>query len=193
MRNKTTPPASAQRSSHGFLACARTTRRRETPSNAFPPIPPLAPRRLIPPRRSSASRVGTAGRRQRSCFQAAWYPLAAADPSLTAFGRIGFPRMSGAARATRVSPFGFQASGGFFDCSGFAWRVFKRQTGPAAAQLALTLGSRTARGNGRRGRAPARESPRTWRRPTSCSSPTAGLAPSRPLSITPGSTSATAG
>ena len=48
-------------------------------------------------------------------------------------------RMSGAARRhTRVSPFGLQASGGF-DCSGFAWRVFKRQAGPGAAQLALTL------------------------------------------------------
>ena len=61
----------------------------------------------------------------------------------TAFGRIGFPYVWGGESDTRVSPFGLQASGGF-DCSGFAWRVFKRQTGPGGAQLALKLGGRTA-------------------------------------------------
>jgi cell wall-associated NlpC family hydrolase len=61
----------------------------------------------------------------------------------TAFGRIGFPYVWGGESDTRVSPFGLQASGGF-DCSGFAWRVFKGQTAPGGAQLGLTLGGRTA-------------------------------------------------
>lgn len=61
----------------------------------------------------------------------------------TAFGRIGFPYVWGGESDTRVSPFGVQTSGGF-DCSGFAWRVFKHQTGPGGAQLARMLGGRTA-------------------------------------------------
>src|SRR5918994_3553039 len=61
----------------------------------------------------------------------------------TAFGRIGFPYVWGGESDTRLSPFGLQASGGF-DCSGFAWRVFKLQSYPGGAPLALTLKGRTA-------------------------------------------------
>jgi cell wall-associated NlpC family hydrolase len=61
----------------------------------------------------------------------------------TAFGRIGFPYVWGGESDTRLSPFGLQPSGGF-DCSGFAWRVFKLQAYPGGAQLALTLRGRTA-------------------------------------------------
>jgi cell wall-associated NlpC family hydrolase len=61
----------------------------------------------------------------------------------TAFGRIGFPYVWGGESDTRQSPFGPQASGGF-DCSGFAWRVFKLQTYPGGAPLAQTLRGRTA-------------------------------------------------
>jgi cell wall-associated NlpC family hydrolase len=61
----------------------------------------------------------------------------------TAFSRIGFPYVWGGESDTRQSPFGPQASGGF-DCSGFAWRVFKLQAYPGGAPLARTLGGRTA-------------------------------------------------
>lgn len=61
----------------------------------------------------------------------------------TAFGRIGFPYVWGGESDTRQSPFGLQASGGF-DCSGFAWRVFKLQAYPGGAPLARMLRGRTA-------------------------------------------------
>lgn len=61
----------------------------------------------------------------------------------TAFSRIGFPYVWGGESDVRLSPFGLQLSGGF-DCSGFAWRVFKLQTYPGGAQLAQTLRGRTA-------------------------------------------------
>jgi cell wall-associated NlpC family hydrolase len=61
----------------------------------------------------------------------------------TAFGRIGFPYVWGGESDTRQSPFGPQASGGF-DCSGFAWRVFKLQAYPGGAPLGQTLRGRTA-------------------------------------------------
>jgi cell wall-associated NlpC family hydrolase len=61
----------------------------------------------------------------------------------TAFGRIGFPYVWGGESDFRLSPFGVQASGGF-DCSGFAWRVFKLQSYPGGTALAQTLRGRTA-------------------------------------------------
>jgi cell wall-associated NlpC family hydrolase len=61
----------------------------------------------------------------------------------TAFGRIGFPYVWGGESDGRLSPFGAQPSGGF-DCSGFAWRVFKLQAYPGGAALATTLRGRTA-------------------------------------------------
>jgi cell wall-associated NlpC family hydrolase len=61
----------------------------------------------------------------------------------TAFGRIGFPYVWGGESDVRLSPFGLQLSGGF-DCSGFAWRVYKLQSYPGGAALAQTLRGRTA-------------------------------------------------
>jgi cell wall-associated NlpC family hydrolase len=61
----------------------------------------------------------------------------------TAFGRIGFPYVWGGENDTKLSPFGLQLSGGY-DCSGFAWRVYKLQTYPGGAALARTLRGRTA-------------------------------------------------
>jgi cell wall-associated NlpC family hydrolase len=81
----------------------------------------------------------------------------------TAFGRIGFPYVWGGESDTRLSLFGLQATGGY-DCSGFAWRVFKLQAYPGGTPLALTLRGRTAAamaaevGPGRRIR-PARLAP----------------------------------
>jgi cell wall-associated NlpC family hydrolase len=61
----------------------------------------------------------------------------------TAFSRIGFPYVWGGESDSRLSVFGAQASGGF-DCSGFAWRVYKLQSYPGAAGLGETLRGRTA-------------------------------------------------
>jgi cell wall-associated NlpC family hydrolase len=61
----------------------------------------------------------------------------------TAFGRIGFPYVWGGESDGRLSPFGLQLSGGF-DCSGFAWRVYKLQSYSGGAALAQTLRGRTA-------------------------------------------------
>jgi hypothetical protein len=61
----------------------------------------------------------------------------------TAFGRIGFPYVWGGESDMRLSPFGLQLSGGF-DCSGFAWRVYKLQSYAGGAALAQTLRGRTA-------------------------------------------------
>jgi cell wall-associated NlpC family hydrolase len=61
----------------------------------------------------------------------------------TAFSRIGFPYVWGGESDTRLSPFGLQPSGGF-DCSGFAWRVFKLQAYPGGGALGQTLRGRTA-------------------------------------------------
>ena len=66
----------------------------------------------------------------------------------TAFGRIGFPYVWGGESDTRVSPFGLQASGGF-DCSGFAWRVFKRQAGPGGCAARADAGRPHGRRDGR--------------------------------------------
>jgi cell wall-associated NlpC family hydrolase len=61
----------------------------------------------------------------------------------TAVGFIGFPYVWGGESERTESPFGLQARGGF-DCSGFAWRVYKLQSYPGAPQLANTLRGRTA-------------------------------------------------
>jgi cell wall-associated NlpC family hydrolase len=61
----------------------------------------------------------------------------------TAVGFIGFPYVWGGESEVPLSPFGLQARGGF-DCSGFAWRVYKLQSYPGAPQLANTLRGRTA-------------------------------------------------
>jgi cell wall-associated NlpC family hydrolase len=61
----------------------------------------------------------------------------------TAVGLIGLPYVWGGESENKSSPFGVQAAGGF-DCSGFAWRVFKLQSYPGGAALAQTLRGRTA-------------------------------------------------
>jgi cell wall-associated NlpC family hydrolase len=61
----------------------------------------------------------------------------------TAVSFIGFPYVWGGESEQAESPFGLQARGGF-DCSGFAWRVYKLQTYRGAPQLADTLRGRTA-------------------------------------------------
>ena len=61
----------------------------------------------------------------------------------TAVGFIGFPYVWGGESERQESPFGLQARGGF-DCSGFAWRVYKLQSYSGAPQLADTLQGRTA-------------------------------------------------
>jgi cell wall-associated NlpC family hydrolase len=61
----------------------------------------------------------------------------------TAVGFIGFPYVWGGESELPESPFGVQARGGF-DCSGFAWRIYKLQAYPGAPQLATTLRGRTA-------------------------------------------------
>lgn len=61
----------------------------------------------------------------------------------TAVGFIGFPYVWGGESERPVSPFGLQARGGF-DCSGFAWRIYKLQAYPGAPQLATSLRGRTA-------------------------------------------------
>src|SRR5919108_917392 len=61
----------------------------------------------------------------------------------TAVGFIGFPYVWGGESESPQSPYGAQAQGGF-DCSGFAWRVYKLQPYPAAPQLADRLQGRTA-------------------------------------------------
>jgi cell wall-associated NlpC family hydrolase len=61
----------------------------------------------------------------------------------SAAGFIGYPYVWGGEFERPQSPFGAQAQGGF-DCSGFAWRVYKVQSYPGAPQLATILRGRTA-------------------------------------------------
>jgi cell wall-associated NlpC family hydrolase len=61
----------------------------------------------------------------------------------TAIRFIGYPYVWGGEFERPQSPYGPQAQGGF-DCSGFAWRVYKVQSYPSAPQLADTLRGRTA-------------------------------------------------
>lgn len=60
----------------------------------------------------------------------------------TAVGRIGLPYIWAGTSDFPQAPLGVQVNGGF-DCSGFAWRVFKHPY-PGAAALAATLKGRTA-------------------------------------------------
>jgi cell wall-associated NlpC family hydrolase len=61
----------------------------------------------------------------------------------TAVRFIGYPYVWGGEYERPQSPYGPQAQGGF-DCSGFAWRVYKVQSYPSAPQLTNTLRGRTA-------------------------------------------------
>jgi cell wall-associated NlpC family hydrolase len=72
-------------------------------------------------------------------------------PSLTAWQRrilttavsyIGYPYVWGGASPTAEAPFGVEAPGGF-DCSGFAWRVYKLTSYPGERDLASVLQGRT--------------------------------------------------
>jgi cell wall-associated NlpC family hydrolase len=60
----------------------------------------------------------------------------------TALGRIGLPYIWAGTSDKPQSPLGVPVNGGF-DCSGFAWRVFK-QPHPGGVALAATLKGRTA-------------------------------------------------
>jgi len=61
----------------------------------------------------------------------------------TAVKFIGYPYVWGGEFERPQSPYGAQPQGGF-DCSGFAWRVYKIQTYPGAPRLANVLRGRTA-------------------------------------------------
>lgn len=61
----------------------------------------------------------------------------------TAVKFIGYPYVWGGEFERPQSPYGAQVQGGF-DCSGFAWRVYKIQSYPGAPQLAGILRGRTA-------------------------------------------------
>ena len=61
----------------------------------------------------------------------------------TAVKFIGYPYVWGGEFERPQSPYGAQPQGGF-DCSGFAWRVYKIQAYPGAPRLASVLRGRTA-------------------------------------------------
>jgi cell wall-associated NlpC family hydrolase len=61
----------------------------------------------------------------------------------TAFNLIGYPYVWGGTSPDQQSLFGVSSRGGF-DCSGFAWRVYKLHTYSGGKELASTLGGRTA-------------------------------------------------
>ena len=61
----------------------------------------------------------------------------------TAFGLVGYPYVWGGTSSGDQTVFGVRSRGGF-DCSGFAWRVYKLQQYPGGAPLASTLRGRTA-------------------------------------------------
>lgn len=61
----------------------------------------------------------------------------------TAFNLIGYPYVWGGTSSGEQSLFGVRSRGGF-DCSGFAWRVYKLQPYAGGEQLAATLRGRTA-------------------------------------------------
>ena len=111
----------------------------------------------------------------------------------TAVRFIGYPYVWGGEYERPQSPYGPQAQGGF-DCSGFAWRVYKVQSYPGAPAAGGILRGRTAA-------AMAGEVPRRMRikparlcagRPDVLRA-RAARAPSRRGSTTSESTSATAG
>jgi cell wall-associated NlpC family hydrolase len=75
------------------------------------------------------------------------FSLPALDPwqkrvLATAVGKIGLPYIWAGTSDSPQTPLGVQVNGGF-DCSGFAWRVFK-QPYPGGAALAATLKGRSA-------------------------------------------------
>jgi cell wall-associated NlpC family hydrolase len=61
----------------------------------------------------------------------------------TAFNLIGYPYVWGGTSSGEQTLFGVGSRGGF-DCSGFAWRVFKLQAYPGGEKLNATLRGRTA-------------------------------------------------
>jgi cell wall-associated NlpC family hydrolase len=61
----------------------------------------------------------------------------------TAFNLIGYPYVWGGTSSGSQSLFGVRSRGGF-DCSGFAWRVYKVQAYPGGEALNATLRGRTA-------------------------------------------------
>ena len=61
----------------------------------------------------------------------------------TAFNLIGYPYVWGGTSSGAQTLFGVSSRGGF-DCSGFAWRVYKLQQYPGGLQLNATLRGRTA-------------------------------------------------
>lgn len=61
----------------------------------------------------------------------------------TAFGLIGYPYVWGGTSPGEQSLFGVRSRGGF-DCSGFAWRVYRLQRYTGGEALAATLKGRTA-------------------------------------------------
>jgi cell wall-associated NlpC family hydrolase len=78
---------------------------------------------------------------------AATFGLPALDPwqkrlLATAVGRIGLPYIWAGTSDSPQAPLGVQVNGGF-DCSGFAWRVFK-QPYPGGAALTATMKGRSA-------------------------------------------------
>jgi cell wall-associated NlpC family hydrolase len=60
----------------------------------------------------------------------------------TAVSYIGYPYVWGGTSPTAEAPFGVEAPGGF-DCSGFAWRVYKLTSYPGERDLASVLRGRT--------------------------------------------------
>ena len=60
----------------------------------------------------------------------------------TAFSLVGFPYVWGGESERAANPFRAQAQGGF-DCSGFVWRVYKRQAYPDGGRLPEVLRGRT--------------------------------------------------
>jgi cell wall-associated NlpC family hydrolase len=60
----------------------------------------------------------------------------------TAVSFIGYPYVWGGTSPTAEAPFGVDAPGGF-DCSGFAWRVYKLTAYPGEGDLASVLRGRT--------------------------------------------------
>ena len=61
----------------------------------------------------------------------------------TAFNLIGYPYVWGGTSSNQQTLFGVTSRGGF-DCSGFAWRVYKLQAYAGGAKLNATLRGRTA-------------------------------------------------
>lgn len=61
----------------------------------------------------------------------------------TAFNLIGYPYVWGGTSSSEQSLFGVSSRGGF-DCSGFAWRVYKLHSYSGGKELASTLRGRTA-------------------------------------------------